>query len=134
MSDEQQRQEAFRRFVRETIAEEAARVAAPLRDSQQRIIGTQHKIQEELRQHKEWLDELQDVVFGNQRMRTLSIAERLDMLDKSIAGLVKERDSIASEIRGARRLIYIIGALLALPTLQVLGWLQPILRAFGQAP
>lgn len=127
-----QQQESARRFIQQAVQEAVAQALGPVKENQQRVNGSLREVQTTVKEHIRQIEDLSDAVFGNPRIRTMGIAERLDKLDSNISTLVKERDAIAAELRGAKRTMMILGAILTVPSLQALGWLQPLIHAiFG---
>ena len=125
MSDQEDAQltpsEKLRAIIQTAVMNEVVQQIAPLRERYQVIDGRVTQLQRDFGASENKMEELQDVVLGNTRLRLKGLQAEIQELSDKLSKILKERDTLVSEVQGGRKVLYAIATLASIPVLQQLG-------------
>jgi hypothetical protein len=125
--DEQQLR-AWRDMIREAVSNEFAAQVGPLRQELARVGGKVEFHDRDFALLKERVDELSEVLLGNDRTRTKGLVTRVDELSKTLAELNTRIEAWTNQVRGAKIAFAILAMVSSVPAIQVLA------KLFGFIP
>lgn len=139
MTDVQQQasvpNEILRMMIREAVEREVANQIASFRQQQQINEGSIRQLNRDSINITRSLEELNGIVRGNPSINLEGLLDRMKKIDNKVGEMVGRLDqiddrwsAIENQVRGARKVLYILGALASVPLLQLLG------RVFGITP
>lgn len=120
--------------VEREVTQQVTNVIAPLRDQIQISRGQITQLNKDFGGAIARIDEVTNIIAGNPKLRLRGLQVEVQEMNDKLSALLKERDTLLSEIKGARKALYIIGFLATMPILQQLGILGVIFRALGVTP
>lgn len=122
-------------MIREAVEREVANQVASFRQQQQINEGSIRQLNRETVNLQRSVGDLDGIVRGNPSINLEGMLDRMKKIDNKVGEMVTRLDAIddkwlaiQNQIRGARKVLYVLGALASVPALQILG------RLFGITP
>ena len=129
---------ALREFIESAVEREVStqvtNVIAPLREQVQISRGQIKQLNKDFGGALARIDEVTNIIAGNPKLRIRGLQAELQEVNDKVSSLLKERDALLEEIKGARKALYVVGLLASMPVLQQLGILGVVFRALGITP
>lgn len=127
-------QNAVQGAVEREVSQQFTNSIAPLREQVQITRGQITQLNKDFGGAIARIDEVTNIIAGNPKLRLRGLQVEVQEMNDKLSALLKERDTLLFEIKGARKALYIIGFLATMPILQQLGILGVIFRVLGVTP